>query len=125
MGSYPSETSSQATARREIHELDKILKQDVKDYPWPSPTVFVKKDGASHFCVNFRKSTTSPRKIPSDSPGFDDTLDTQEKLNGFRHLQVEVDPNDNPKTAFLMPFGLYQFRVMPLGLCNAPATFNN
>ena len=37
--------------------------------------------------------------------------------------EVEIDANDRPKTAFCTTEGLFQFRVMPLGLCNAPATF--
>ena len=39
------------------------------------------------------------------------------------YWQVEVEPSDRPKTAFSTPYGLYQFRVMPFGLCNAPSTF--
>ena len=37
--------------------------------------------------------------------------------------QVEVDPRDRAKTAFLTHRGLYVYNVMPFGLCNAPATF--
>ena len=33
------------------------------------------------------------------------------------------DPADREKTAFSTRMGLYQWRVMPFGLCSAPATF--
>ena len=39
------------------------------------------------------------------------------------YWQVEHEPEDKPKTAFATKRGLYQFRVMPFGLCNAPDTF--
>ena len=37
--------------------------------------------------------------------------------------QVPIAERDQPKTAFVTPDGLYEFRRMPIGLCNAPATF--
>ena len=36
---------------------------------------------------------------------------------------MEVDPKDREKTAFCTSEGLFEFNVMPFGLCNAPATF--
>ncbi|KAM7309439.1 retrovirus-related Pol polyprotein from transposon 17.6 [Ixodes scapularis] len=40
------------------------------------------------------------------------------------YWQIEVDKRDREKTAFVTPDGLYEFKVMPFGLCTAPATFD-
>ncbi|XP_061419148.1 uncharacterized protein LOC133349599 [Lethenteron reissneri] len=37
--------------------------------------------------------------------------------------EVEITEEDRPKTAFTTPMGLFEFRVLPFGLTNAPATF--
>ncbi|UYV77928.1 hypothetical protein LAZ67_15002896 [Cordylochernes scorpioides] len=37
--------------------------------------------------------------------------------------EIDVEEADREKTAFITPDGLYEFKVMPFGLCNAPATF--
>jgi len=37
--------------------------------------------------------------------------------------QIPMSPNDSLKTAFSIPYGHYEYKRMPLGLKNAPATF--
>eukprot|EP00731_Ephydatia_muelleri_P003644 Em0001g3644a len=114
--------------------LRDMLESDViqqSDSPWSSPIVLAKKhDGTTRFCVDYRKVNKVTRKDAYPLPRVDDTLDTLVGSKFFTTLdlasgywQVEVAPEDQPKTAFTTPEGLYQFKVMPFGLCNAPATF--
>lgn len=39
------------------------------------------------------------------------------------YWQVELNPEDKEKTAFAINNELWQFRILPFGLCNAPGTF--
>lgn len=39
--------------------------------------------------------------------------------------QILMNPEDVHKTAFRTHTGHFEYKVMPFGLCNAPATFPN
>jgi site-specific DNA-adenine methylase len=43
--------------------------------------------------------------------------------NGFG--QIQIDEKDRYKTAFTVPFGHYEWNVMPFGLKNALSEFQN
>ena len=99
--------------------------------PWASPVVLVrKKNGALRFCADYRKLNRVTRKDAYPLPRVDEALDTLAGSCWFTTLdlisgywQVELHPDDKQKTAFSTPEGLFEFNVMPFGLCNAPATF--
>ena len=99
--------------------------------PWSSPVVLVaKKNGDLRFCVDYRKLNDATVKDSYPLPRIDDTLDALGGSQWFSTLdlksgywQVAMDPKDKEKTAFSIGGGLWHFRVMPFGLCNAPATF--
>ena len=106
--------------------LDEMLQKDViqpSASPWASPVVLVqKKDGTMRFCIDYRKLNAVTRKDAYPLPQIDETLEALGGSKWFSTL-VEVSEQDRLKTAFSTREGLFEFKVMPFGLCNAPATF--
>ena len=104
---------------------------EASDSPWSSLVVLVtKKDGGTRFCVDYRQLNDATIKDAYPLPRIDDTLDMLAGKQWFSTLdlasgywQVSLSQAARAKTAFATHSGLFQFRVMPFGLCNAPATF--
>ena len=121
--------------REEIDKhVDSMLENELiepADGPWSSGVVLVrKKDGKTRFCVDYRRVNDLTIKDAYPLPRIDDSLEQLSGKKWFSTLdlcsgywQVAVEEADRPKTAFATRQGLYQFRVMPFGLANAPATF--
>ena len=121
--------------RKKVDELvEEMLDQGVvepSESPWASPIVLVqKKDGGVRFCVDYRKLNQITKLDEFPLPRIDDTLDLLAGSCHFSALdlasgywQVAMDPESKEKTAFTTYAGLYQFKKMPFGLVNAPATF--
>ena len=99
--------------------------------PWLSPVVLVrKKNGDLRFCVDFRavNKLTIADKFPL--PRIEEILDDLGQTTYFTVLDarsaywsIKMTEEDKPKTAFSDGSQLWQFKRMPYGLKNAPATF--
>jgi hypothetical protein len=115
-------------------ELEKLLANgtiEECESPYSAPVVLVPKpNGQVRLCVDYRKlnSITKTDKYPL--PRMDDLLheakhtpymSTIDLRSGYH--QIEVNPSDRDKTAFVCPFGTFRYCRMPFGLKNAPATF--
>jgi hypothetical protein len=99
--------------------------------PWSSRIVLVKKkNGKLRFCVDYRGLNKITKKDVYPLPRIDDSLALLQKGKYFSTLdlfagywQIPLEEMSKEKTAFSTDSGLYEFNVMPFGLCNAPATF--
>jgi len=81
-------------------------------------------------CIDYRKLNETTRKDHFPLPFMDQML---KRLAGHKYYcfldgysgynQIVVDPKDQEKTSFIRPYGVFAYRRMPFGLCNAPTTF--
>ncbi|XP_042559700.1 uncharacterized protein LOC116219171 [Clupea harengus] len=115
-------------------EVDYLLKHDLAEpsfSPWSSPCILVgKPDGTYRFCTDYRKlnSVTKPDCFPL--PRVDDCVDRVgaaryvSKFNLLKgYWQVPLTPCARELSAFVTPDNFLQYKVMPFGVRNAPATF--
>jgi len=110
-------------------ELDNLLEQAITDEstsPWASSIVMVPKaDGSLRLYTDFRC------QIPFHYEVFENLINRVRKAKYLTKLdmtrgywQFPLDDPSVPISAFVTPFGHFQWRYMPFGLRNAPATFS-
>eukprot|EP00253_Pinus_taeda_P013845 PITA_13845 len=116
-------------------ELQKLLDVNfiypISDSKWVSLLVVVpKKNGKWRICVDYRELNKATQKDHFPFPFIDQVLDTLAGkkffsfLDGFSgYNQIQIAPEDQDKTTFTCFWGTLAYRVLPFGLCNAPATF--
>lgn len=122
--------------KRRIQELLDKGFISPSDSPWAAPVLFVRKKDSTNdastlrFCVDYRGLNALSVRDQFPLPIPEDLI---RRLHGATifskidlrsgYYQVPIAKEDRFKTAFKTRHGLYEFNVMPFGLCNAPATF--
>jgi hypothetical protein len=90
-----------------------------------SPVLLMQKvDGTWHFCVDYRALNVITVKDAYPIP-LPDELCARffSKLDLRSGYQVRMRVEDIAKTTFCTYDSIYEFLVMPFGLCNAPTRF--
>lgn len=123
---------------KETEELEKQLKEMLakghiqpSNSPFGAPVLFAKKkDGTLRLCIDYRALNKSTVRDRYPLPHIGNLLDklsgakifsTMDCKSGFH--QNRMDEKDMHKTAFVTHQGSFEWRVLPMGLTNAPATF--
>jgi hypothetical protein len=99
--------------------------------PWGCPALFVKKkDQSLRLCVDYRPLNAITIKNKYLLPRIDILFDQLASAKVFSKVdlrsgyhQIKIRPEDVPKTAFSIRYGLYEYLVMSFRLTNAPAHF--
>ena len=98
-----------------------------------APVLFVKKpEGGLHFCVDYRGLNAITVKNWYPLPLISETLNCLSWVRIFTKLNIIAAFNrlciwegDEALTAFCTCFGLFEYLIMPFGLCNSSASFQN
>ena len=115
-------------------ELDMMLEHRIieeSSSEWAQPIVIVPKKGSSEvrLCIDFRRVNHVAKIDSYPLPRIEDLVDKMAKAKYVSTMdlsrgywQIPLTDESKDKTAFITPFGIWQFVTMPFGLADAQAT---
>ena len=117
-----------------VDEIEKLTNAGIarpSTSPWASPVVMVStKDNSWRMCVDYRRLNSLTKFDCFPLQRLDEALDAFAGSTVFSscdlamaYHQVPVKQADIEKTAFITHIGLVEMVKMPLGLSNAPSTY--
>jgi hypothetical protein len=81
-------------------------------------------------CIDYQKLNKTTWKDHFPLPFIDEMLERLANHSFFCYLdgyfgyhQIPIHPDDQSKTTFTCPYGIFTYRRMSFGLCNALASF--
>ncbi|KAG8497327.1 hypothetical protein CXB51_008505 [Gossypium anomalum] len=112
-------------------QFDAGFLQEVKYSEWVASIVPVsKKDGKVRMCVDYRDLNKTSPKDNFPLPHIDTLVDNTAGYSLFSFMdgfsgynQIKMHPGDMDKTIFITLWGTFCYKVMPFGLKNAGATY--
>ncbi|KAJ1704265.1 hypothetical protein LUZ63_004044 [Rhynchospora breviuscula] len=116
-------------------EVDRLIKAGaIREVEYPrwlaNPVLVMKPNGKWRMCIDYTDLNRACLKKPFPLPSIDAMVDS---TAGFKYLsfmdaysgynQIKMHPDDEEKTSFITEQGLYCYKVMPFGLKNAGAEY--
>ena len=99
--------------------------------PWAANLVAAKKKGGKvRWCVDYRRLNQVTKKDAFPMPSIEDCINRLAGSSVFSSIDcqgafhgVAIAEQDREKTAFMTPFGSYQYKRLGFGVTNGPATY--
>ncbi|KAL8606678.1 hypothetical protein ACOMHN_055353 [Nucella lapillus] len=130
---YPIPYATRQVVEEEVEKMLELGVIEPSRSPYSAPVVIVRKKSGEHrFCVDYRRLNNVTKVDAEVIPNVEDLFAqiSTPKSKYFTRIdlskgywQIALSEDSKEATAFSTPTGLFQWRVLPFGMVNAPAVF--